>query len=71
MSLNRRIVDSSILMTPPRWDYSRVAARVTRGWRRMKWGVRRVGAGKLLHAIHGMLRTDTDFAGEKFYALEG
>lgn len=26
---------------------------------------------KLLHAIHGMLATDTDFLGEKFYALEG
>lgn len=26
---------------------------------------------KLLHAIHGMLRTDTDFAGEKFFAMEG
>lgn len=24
---------------------------------------------KLLHAIHGMLRTDTDFLGEKFFAL--
>ena len=24
---------------------------------------------KLLHAIHGMLRTETDFDGEKFYAL--
>lgn len=26
---------------------------------------------KLLHAIHGMLRSDTDFAGEKFFALGG
>jgi transposase len=26
---------------------------------------------KLLHAIHGMLRTDTDFQGEKFFAMEG
>lgn len=26
---------------------------------------------KLLHAIHGMLRTDADFEGEKFFALEG
>lgn len=26
---------------------------------------------KLLHAIHGMLRTDTDFAGEKFFVMEG
>ena len=26
---------------------------------------------KLLHAIHGMLRTDTDFEGEKFFVLEG
>lgn len=26
---------------------------------------------KLLHAIHGMLRTDTDFAGEKFFTMEG
>ena len=26
---------------------------------------------KLLHAIHGMLRTDADFEGAKFYALEG
>jgi transposase len=25
---------------------------------------------KLLHAIHGMLRTDTDFTGEKFFAME-
>jgi hypothetical protein len=24
---------------------------------------------KLLHAIHGMLRTDTDFSGEKFFAF--
>jgi transposase len=26
---------------------------------------------KLLHAIHGMLHTDTDFAGEKFFVVEG
>ena len=26
---------------------------------------------KLLHAIHGMLRTDTDFLGEKFFVLKG
>ena len=26
---------------------------------------------KLLHAIHGMLRTDSDFLGEKFFVLEG
>lgn len=26
---------------------------------------------KLLHAIHGMLHTDTDFAGQKFFAMEG
>jgi transposase len=26
---------------------------------------------KLLHAIHGMLRTDTDFSGEKFFAFGG
>lgn len=26
---------------------------------------------KLLHAIHGMLRTDTDFLGEKFFVQEG
>jgi transposase len=25
---------------------------------------------KLLHAIHGMLRTDTNFTGEKFFAME-
>ena len=25
---------------------------------------------KLLHAIHGMLRTGTDFEGEKFYAIK-
>lgn len=26
---------------------------------------------KLLHAIHGMLRTNSDFAGDKFFAMEG
>ena len=26
---------------------------------------------KLLHAIHGMLRHDSDFLGEKFFVLEG
>jgi transposase len=26
---------------------------------------------KLLHAIHGMLRTDSDFDGEKFYVMQG
>ena len=26
---------------------------------------------KLLHAIHGMLRHDQDFDGEKFFALRG
>jgi hypothetical protein len=25
---------------------------------------------KLLHAIHGMLKSDTDFEGRKFFALE-
>jgi transposase len=25
---------------------------------------------KLLHAIHGMLRSDTNFTGEKFFAME-
>ena len=25
---------------------------------------------KLLHAIHGMLHTDTNFAGEKFFATQ-
>jgi len=24
---------------------------------------------KLLHALHGMLRTDSDFVGEKFYVI--
>jgi len=24
---------------------------------------------KLLHALHGMLRTDSDFVGEKFFVI--